>query len=173
VSSDVSTTASGFVAYEVMNVLQLLRAQNFPDLDKIVRTQPSILLVDTTEVMARANFLFNLFAESLPSVSRAKIDDDADQVSSGFFLYGLEKEVFSKEKKSSSTAGNAANLMSKRESIFASVNNLNVYERSSNNDQLGSFEEIKPSVSANQHPAHDMLGALLLTYPAVLSINHK
>eukprot|EP00596_Hydrurales_sp_CCMP1899_P008451 CAMPEP_0119041926 /NCGR_PEP_ID=MMETSP1177-20130426/14213_1 /TAXON_ID=2985 /ORGANISM="Ochromonas sp, Strain CCMP1899" /LENGTH=640 /DNA_ID=CAMNT_0007008357 /DNA_START=219 /DNA_END=2141 /DNA_ORIENTATION=- len=173
VSSDVSTTASGFVAYEVMNVLQLLRAQNFPDLDKIVRTQPSILLVDTTEVMARANFLFNLFAESVPSVSRAKIDDDADQVSSGFFLYGLEKEVFTKEKKLSSTGENVANLLSKKESIFASVNNLNVYERSSNNDQLGSHEEITTSVSPNQHPAHDMLGALLLTYPAVLSINHK
>lgn len=170
-SSDVSTTASGFVAYEVMNVLQLLRAQNFPDLDKIVRTQPSILLVDTTEVMARANFLFNLFADSVPSVSRSKIDDDADQVSSGFFLYGLEKEVFSKEK--SSTAGNVANLLSKKESIFASVNNLNVYERSSNNDQLGSHEEMTTSVSTNQHPAHDMLGALLLTYPAVLSIDHK
>lgn len=157
-----------------MNVLQLLRAQNFPDLDKIVRTQPSILLVDTSEVKARADFLFNLFLENSPLTSRTTIDDDADQVSSGFFLYGLEKEVFSKEKKTSPTVGKS--LLSKRETIFAAVNNLNVYERSSNNDQLGSNSQEEISLSPkspNQHLAHDMLGALLLSYPAILSINHK
>ena len=64
-----SAAGSGLVAYEALCVLQLLRAQNFSDLDKIVRTQPSILLVDSSEVRARINFLINLFSENLPSSS--------------------------------------------------------------------------------------------------------
>ena len=60
---------SGGVAYGALKVLQLLKAQNFPDLDKIVRTQPSILLVEALEVGARATFLSNLFLEGMSSPS--------------------------------------------------------------------------------------------------------
>jgi hypothetical protein len=73
IHSDDSTADSGFVAYGALCVLQLLRAQNFPDLDKIVRTQPSILLVDSTELRARINFLSNLFSENLPSSSGSDV----------------------------------------------------------------------------------------------------
>ena len=69
IHSEDSTADSGFVAYGPLYVLQLLRAQNFPDLDKIVRSQPSILLVDSTELRARINFLSNLFSENMPSSS--------------------------------------------------------------------------------------------------------
>lgn len=89
VDSDASTTASGFVAYGALKVLELLSSQKFPDLDKIIRTQPWILLVDVSEVSARATFLYNLFADakavgvdalSLPSYSRKKQSND--------YLYG-------------------------------------------------------------------------------------
>ena len=63
---NVSTTASSFVAYESLRVLQFLREQDYPDLDKIVRTQPLILLANKEEVTARAEFLFDLFMETLP-----------------------------------------------------------------------------------------------------------
>jgi hypothetical protein len=73
IHNDDSTADSGFVAYGALCVLQLLRAQNFPDLDKIVRTQPSILLVDSSELRARINFLSNLFSENLPSSSGTNV----------------------------------------------------------------------------------------------------
>ena len=63
---NVSTTASSFVAYESLRVLQFLRDQDYPDLDKIVRTQPLILLAKKEEITARAEFLFDLFVDTLP-----------------------------------------------------------------------------------------------------------
>jgi mTERF len=67
VRDNISTTASGYVAYEALRALRLLQDLEFPDLDKLVRTQPTILLVDTKELNLRANFLFNLFLESIPT----------------------------------------------------------------------------------------------------------
>ena len=66
---DVSATASGFVVYESLRVLQLLRALDLPDLDKIVRTQPTILLQDSAKVNRRVSFLFNLCLDSYPAAA--------------------------------------------------------------------------------------------------------
>ena len=60
---DVSTTASAFVVYESLRILQLLVGLNIPDLDRIVRTQPSILLCNAEEVSKRCIFLMNLFLD--------------------------------------------------------------------------------------------------------------
>lgn len=60
---DVSTTASAFVVYESLRVLQLLVGLHLPDLDKIVRTQPALLLCQVREVSKRCNFLLNLFLD--------------------------------------------------------------------------------------------------------------
>jgi hypothetical protein len=60
--NDVSTTATEFVVYEAFRVLQLLSSYGL-DMDKVVRSQPSILLVSADEVHQRANFLLNLFLE--------------------------------------------------------------------------------------------------------------
>lgn len=67
--SEDSSPDNGSVAYGALSVLQLLRSQNFLDIDKIVRSQPSILLVDSSELSGRINFLRNLFSENLPSSS--------------------------------------------------------------------------------------------------------
>jgi hypothetical protein len=64
---DVSATASGFVVYESLRVLQLLQALEIPDLDKVVRTQPTILLVHSTEINSRISFLFNLCLDNAAS----------------------------------------------------------------------------------------------------------
>lgn len=60
--NDVSTTAAEFVVYEAFRVLQLLSSYGL-DMDKVVRSQPSMLLVSADEVNQRANFLLNLFLE--------------------------------------------------------------------------------------------------------------
>ena len=64
IETDSSTSSSsGVGAHEALKILQLLKAHNFPDLDKIIRTQPTILLSDSTEINSRINFLHNLFLE--------------------------------------------------------------------------------------------------------------
>lgn len=205
VESDVSATASGFVAYGALKVLQLLKAQDFPDLDKIVRTQPSILLVDASEVSLRANFLFNLFQENLPVASvsgKGSVQGDMDAIYDPDVVKSKEKINISELEDYVNTA-KTPSVKKRREDSYKSTreinsytgnnkvepfvqtsfaardtswegNNLRSYERKSNNDQLGSYEEVsKPSLIPNQHQAHDLLVALLLTYPAVLSIDHQ
>lgn len=63
-AGDASITASGFVAYEALRVLNVIYALNTSDMDKIIRTQPLILLQSAAEVKRRINFLLNLFLEN-------------------------------------------------------------------------------------------------------------
>jgi hypothetical protein len=65
-------TDKDHVACNALKVLQLLSSLDLPDLDKVVRTQPLLLLADIQEVNARVDFLFNLCRDSKPSqVGRA------------------------------------------------------------------------------------------------------
>jgi mTERF len=70
---DYNTAASSDrVACNALKVLQLLSSLDLPDLDKVVRTQPLLLLADIEEVNARVDFLFHLCRDSKPAqVSRA------------------------------------------------------------------------------------------------------
>ena len=196
VKSDVSTTASGFVAYGALKVLQLLKAQNFPDLDKIVRTQPTILLVDTTEVKARANFLANLFLENMPSLIDTAAKNNMDLSVSNEVLDIVYNTPVGSPAVTSDNGGKvnspkfvknkSTNGIVTSQIVYATqpnqvLNSLSVgtprfCDTKNNNDQLAGYyidDSVVSSMTKNQHAAHDMLGALLLTYPAVLSINHQ
>ena len=61
-----TTTSNDHVACNALRILQLLSSLDIPDLDKVVRTQPLLLLADIQEVNARIDFLFNLCQESKP-----------------------------------------------------------------------------------------------------------
>ena len=80
-TNDVSTTASGFVVYEAYRVLQTLSGYDF-NMDKVVRSQPSILLCEASEVERRAEFLLNLFLDktfqTLPPDQTSTGEDDSD-----------------------------------------------------------------------------------------------
>lgn len=95
VDINASTTASGFVTYGALKVLELLSMQRFPDLDKIIRTQPSILLVDVNEVSARATFLYNLFAEAkgegVPMVDALSLPSYSGKNQDSEYVYGQLK----------------------------------------------------------------------------------
>ena len=192
VDVDVSTTASGFVAYGALKVLRLLKAQNFPDLDKIVRTQPSLLLVESSEVSARANFLVNLFLENIPTVTATAIQDIDLSVSDEVLDLVLGtptktstattgiKNISSKSLKNKSKNGiitsqivfaTQPSQVSSQSLNSASVGNLRPWDVKKSIEN--SVFSTDTSMNQNQHAAHDMLGALLLTYPAVLSINHQ
>ena len=63
VPEDATATASGYVAYGALRILDLIRSLGTSDMDKVVRTQPLILLDSSEEVMRRIGFLLNLFLE--------------------------------------------------------------------------------------------------------------
>lgn len=176
VDSDVSATASGFVAYGALSVLHLLRAQNFPDLDKLVRTQPSILLVDTSEVKSRAEFLVNLFLENMPSIADATAQHNDPKNSDN----GLDRDLTQAVAASRDFARPSAKVAKKPKSAFATsqvvyaTQETDLKKLSVNGKVSQEFSEVSVDEKvSNQHLAHDMLGALLLTYPAVLAIDHS
>jgi hypothetical protein len=69
-------TASGFVAYDAVEILTLLRdGVGITDMDKVIRTQPTIILQSYSEVQQRVFFLFNLFRCTY---------DDFEEYESGF-----------------------------------------------------------------------------------------
>ena len=84
------------VACNALKVLQLLSSLDLPDLDKVVRTQPLLLLADIQEVNARVDFLFNLCRDSKPSqVGRASPLEN----------YALNERADSSSSSSSSKSG--------------------------------------------------------------------
>jgi hypothetical protein len=187
VDSDVSATASGFVAYGALSVLQLLKSQNFPDLDKLVRTQPLILLVDTSEVKQRAEFLVNLFLENMPSIA----DTAAKNAVSRNADNGLDRDLsdaITASRQGARINAKASRIIKKPENSIVTTQVVcnaqqidpevslmtGTYGSAHAEDDL-KYDEVASAgaVVSNQHLAHDMLGGLLLTYPAVLSINHS
>ena len=67
-----TATSSNHIACNALRILQLLSSLDLPDLDKVVRTQPLLLLADIQEVNARIDFLFALCNEIKPfQVNRA------------------------------------------------------------------------------------------------------
>lgn len=187
VDSDVSATASGFVAYGALSVLHLLRAQNFPDLDKLVRTQPSILLVDTSEVKSRAEFLINLFLENMPSIADATgqhfdpknndngLDRDLTQAvaTSRDFARNIARPSAKAAKKPKSAFATSQVVYAAQEVDVKKLSTGGVLGSQKVNQDSSFCEVSEDEKVSNQHLAHDMLGALLLTYPAVLAIDHS
>lgn len=184
VDCDVSATASGFVAYAALNVLQLLKAQNFPDLDKIVRTQPSILLVDPKEVKSRAEFLLNMFVENMPSIADSAVKNIDNTIGDNGLQHDLTNTISITRTEQQNDFRSASKIMKKSKSIIATSQVVFATREIDQKTSLAtgtfgsayesSYDEVYQSEpDRNLHAAHDMLGALLLTYPAVLSINHS
>ena len=184
VDCDVSATASGFVAYAALNVLQLLKAQNFPDLDKIVRTQPSILLVDPKEVKSRAEFLLNMFVENMPSIADSAVKNIENTIGDYGLQHDLTNTISITRTEQQNDFRSASKIMKKSKSIIATSQVVFATREIDQKTSLAtgtfgsayesSYDEVYQSEpDRNLHAAHDMLGALLLTYPAVLSINHS
>lgn len=61
-----TATSSDHIAFNALRILQLLSSLDLPDLDKVMRTQPLLLLADIQEVNARVDFLFTLCHETKP-----------------------------------------------------------------------------------------------------------
>lgn len=79
---------SSSVVYEAASILSVLDSLNVPDLDKVIRTQPSILLCDKKEIEQRIQFLLRIFSHysielkyKRNSFAFPKFDDDSESSS--------------------------------------------------------------------------------------------
>lgn len=61
-----TATSGNHIACNSLQILQLLSSLDLPDLDKVVRSQPLLLLADIQEVNARVDFLLTLCNEIKP-----------------------------------------------------------------------------------------------------------
>lgn len=148
-TDDVSTTASAFVVTGALRVLQHLSTLQLPDLDKVVRTQPYILLCSEEEVVKRCNFLLNLFLEQQ---NRYPLIDCEQQPQS------------------------APPLATATPDPDLSISSTNAPSRSSK--AFPPFErsiDVVHSASAVETRSHarSQLGSLLMSFPSVLSIDFE
>lgn len=63
VSEATHTTSNGFFAYNALAVLQEVSKFQLRDMDKIIRSDPKILMVESTEVAKRLSFLLGIYSE--------------------------------------------------------------------------------------------------------------
>jgi len=154
VDSNASTTASAFVTYGALKVLEILSSQNFPDLDKIIRTQPSILLVDVNEVSARATFLYDLFAEAkgggTPMVDALSLPSYSGKNKNGEYVYGhIESKGLASEGPGSETKiEKALEALSESELRISQKWSSDLYGRSDVNEL--SFQYTGEALSENE-----------------------
>merc|ERR1711871_607678 len=59
-------TGDGYVSFKTLRVLKLIQGLGLADIDKVVRTQPFLLLADENEVYSRVVALKSLFADCEP-----------------------------------------------------------------------------------------------------------
>lgn len=155
----ISTTASDYVVYSSLKVLHLLWDLKIPDLDKIIRTDPSLLLVSVDELEARINFLLNIL--SGPAVST--IAESLTNSSSAPHNYY-----------DTTIGGDSSTTDDSVEGEFVEKGENVVGDRIRKEfgdvklDTVSSKEEL-----SNILYTHKQLVAVVLNYPKVLSVDHR
>ncbi len=152
--NDVSTTASEFVVFDAFRVLQLLSSYDL-DMDKVVRSQPGLLLVSPDEVNRRAHFLLNLFLErrfqrpivaleKVSTINAYKVPEVPSQKG------GLGRRIFSDEREDEE----------------------NDDDEDSDNDSLAALTQAQEVYEARKK-AYEQLNKLVQSNPKVLSISSQ
>lgn len=90
---DIPPKSNTDVAYEATSILNLLTSYHIPDLDKIIRTQPLILVTPLKEIQKRINFLIAMFSkheeyENENSLGNFKLNSDIISDSSNTDIFG-------------------------------------------------------------------------------------
>jgi hypothetical protein len=80
VSNLAYSSTEGYVCYNALRILRLLESLSLHDIDKVVRTQPLLLLDEVREVSARIIALKSIFAdcEEYSRFDDGDLDDDDD-----------------------------------------------------------------------------------------------
>lgn len=64
INDKLSVNAGGYIVYEALRVLRVIDSLHLEDMDKVVRTQPDLLMTSADEVALRIKFLLGLFLEN-------------------------------------------------------------------------------------------------------------
>lgn len=72
-----STTASEYVAYDALQVLDLLWDLRVGDLDKVMRTQPSLLLTEVAALKERVNYLCHVLLQNASIIEEVGSADES------------------------------------------------------------------------------------------------
>lgn len=143
-------------AYEAIRVLEVLKGLRLPDMDKLVRTCPEILLLPANEVLSRATFLYNLFLEYPTTSSTSSGADRKPLAGTPYNGKSSSVELFASSSLSSSSPHSSTTdaLSSLSSSMLPSEG------------RLGSDEKLDSKVAA-----HRLLGSLLESSPGALAVD--
>jgi hypothetical protein len=132
----------------MLSSLEILRDLQLPDMDKLVRTAPEILLVPAADISQRCRYLFNLFREDIAFTNKEQVENKIENENERFGQSeGELKDIFA-----------ASDL----KDIFTS---FKVAESNIINREINSVE--KESLKR----AHDILGKVTESYPQVLLLD--
>jgi len=169
--ADPKNEASHNLERQILSSLEILRDLQLPDIDKLVRTSPEILLVPSHDISQRSRYLFNLFREEIAYINKEQSDtilkdsplenEYINQSEGSIFAAGDLKEIFTSFKSAETISiikENSASSISSDSSSSSSID-------SSSSDSISSSEkEILKK-------AHDMLGKITESYPQVLLLD--
>jgi hypothetical protein len=155
------------VATDALKVLTYMWELKLPDIDKIVRSQPDILLTNVDELRARVNCLYDIFHADTPT-KRGK--------PSGATLSSANKQGRKNNNNDNNSNGN-----SNRNSIGSSGGDGYINTTTSNREMFsrGSIAGItsgrkpyysQPQYTPSTHSSHSILMKISQSYPAALSV---
>lgn len=183
-----STTASEYVAYDALQVLDLLWDLRVGDLDKVMRTQPSLLLTEVAALKERVNYLCHLLLQNDSIIEEVGSADESCSSTA----------VSSMTSSSQSTAAIAivsASLNDSSVPLNASLEYFRFYEEQNRKTAESAISDLLsiacPVAAASENGVEEgegsdspplylsspsvqkALSGLIMTYPAVLSVEKK
>lgn len=172
---------------EAIHILNTLMSFQITDIDKIVRTQPNILLERECEILQRLNFIFNLFVNSAPtnqmssnSNTNSKSNSNSvDNLPQSNTNNNIDKNNNKNNKIRKTNPRNNAPQSSSYNSITSINNNPAASSSSGSSMASSSSSSISTSTSspiideAALQTIVKNFNSLLLAYPTILSIPHK
>ena len=151
---DPKNELSHTIERQILVSLEILRDLQLPDIDKVVRSIPEILLVPANDISERSRYLFNLFREEVSYTSKEQSD-------------ALSKEnlVDNDNEKNNHNEG----------SIFAGddLNDIFTSLKSAEVNSISSEHSVSITSPEKEilKKAHDMLGKVTESYPHVLLLD--
>ena len=188
-----STTASEYVAYDALQVLDLLWDLRVGDLDKVMRTQPSLLLTEVAVLKERVNYLCHLLLQNASIIDEVGSADEScssTAVSSMTSSSPITAAVTSASLNDSSVPLNASleyyrfyeeQNRKTAESAISDLLTIACPVAVASENGAESEGSASPSLAPPGSPplylsspgVQKALSGLIMTYPAVLSVEKK
>jgi hypothetical protein len=173
--ADPKNDASHNLERQILSSLEILRDLQLPDIDKLVRTSPEILLIPSQDISQRSRYLFNFFREEIAYINKEQSDtitndsssNTYDSCSNTYDSISNTNDNINHNEGSIFAAGDLKEIFTsfKSSETISIINENSASSSNSNSDSISSIEkEILKK-------AHDMLGKITESYPQVLLLD--